>query len=285
MSEAERLVHFGSSRSFLTQPADLLYGGLYGEGAGAWHEAFLHAMTLLESNAVDATRQAQAALTRCLGLAKSADAPRDRGVGAFPFDDGPAARSGAALAPGEPGGAGAAGAAGRAGAGAGAAPARSASTRRRRAASRFARAASASRCASDGGFFLRRSRAVDSSTACAPRRVRGDEPRSDEKLTAPRARRVRGAEDQALDQLAQGGAVARLRGEGGRVDYYARESRRDAGARFLGLFLFRLSGGIGVGWAPVAARRRRGGAGAGHAAHFVPQKECVCVGLLSAEPP
>ena len=26
-------------------------------------------------------------------------------------------------------------------------------------------------------------------------------------------------------------------------------------------------------------------AGAGHAAHFVPQKECVCVGLLSAEPP
>ncbi|CAH0372811.1 unnamed protein product, partial [Pelagomonas calceolata] len=75
--------------------------------------------------------------------------------------------------------------------------------------------------------------------------------------------RVRGAEDQALDQLAQGGAVA----------------------RFLGLFLFRLFGGIGVGWAPVAARRRRGGAGAGHAAHFVPQKECVCVGLLSAEPP
>ena len=83
----------------------------------------------------------------------------------------------------------------------------------------------------------------------------------------------------------QGGAVARLRGEGGRVDYYARESRRDAGARFLGLFLFRLSGGIGVGWAPVAARRRRGGAGAGHAAHFVPQQERVCAGLLSAEPP
>jgi len=162
--------------------------------------------------------------------AQSADAPRDRGVGAFPFDDGPAARSGAALAPGEPGGAGAAGAAGRAGAGAGAAPARSASTRRRRAASRFARAASASRCASDGGFFLRRSRAVDSSTACAPRRVRGDEPRSDEKLTAPRARRVRGAEDQALDQLAQGGAVARLRGEGGRVDYYARVPPRRRGA-------------------------------------------------------
>ena len=111
-----------------------------------------------------------------------------------------------------------------------AAPARSASTRRRRAASRFARAASASRCASDGGFFLRRSRAVDSSTACAPRRVRGDEPRSDEKLTAPRARRVRGAEDQALDQLAQGGAVARLRGEGGRVDYYARVPPRRRGA-------------------------------------------------------
>ena len=90
--------------------------------------------------------------------------------------------------------------------------------------------ASASRCASDGGFFLRRSRAVDSSTACAPRRVRGDEPRSDEKLTAPRARRVRGAEDQALDQLAQGGAVARLRGEGGRVDYYARVPPRRRGA-------------------------------------------------------
>ena len=68
MSEAERFVHFGSSRSFLTQPADLLYGGLYGEGAGAWHEAFLHAMTLLESNAVDATRQAQAALTLTLTL-------------------------------------------------------------------------------------------------------------------------------------------------------------------------------------------------------------------------
>ena len=41
-----------------------------------WEIAFLQAMQLLASGAPDAPHRAQKALTRCLGAAKAADAPR-----------------------------------------------------------------------------------------------------------------------------------------------------------------------------------------------------------------